>query len=88
MPSASREIGFAGTVLVVTSGSWIPAVLFSRAKIPQATAVNMDLFFAGESIECGPGDSIFTRKGERAVWDIQQDVTKIFFTHLGDGNPD
>jgi hypothetical protein len=42
----------------------------------------------GESIECGPGDSIFTRKGERVIWDIQQDVTKIFFTHLGDGSPD
>ena len=42
----------------------------------------------GESIECGPGDSIFTRKGERVIWDIQQDVTKIFFSHLGDGNLD
>ena len=42
----------------------------------------------GESIECGPGDSIFTRKGERVTWDIQEDVTKVFFTHLGDGNPD
>jgi len=40
----------------------------------------------GESIECGPGDSIFTRKGERVIWDIRQDVTKIFFTHLHDGN--
>jgi uncharacterized cupin superfamily protein len=40
----------------------------------------------GESIECGPGDSIFTRKGERVTWDIQEDVTKVFFTHLGDGN--
>lgn len=36
----------------------------------------------GESIECGPGDSIFTRKGERVVWDIQQEVTKVFFTAL------
>jgi len=36
----------------------------------------------GESIECGPGDSIFTRKGERVVWDIREDVTKVFFTVL------
>ena len=36
----------------------------------------------GESIECGPGDSIFTRKGERVVWDIREDVTKVFFTAL------
>jgi uncharacterized cupin superfamily protein len=38
----------------------------------------------GESIECGPGDSIFTRKGERLTWDIKQTVTKVFFTY----NPD
>jgi uncharacterized cupin superfamily protein len=36
----------------------------------------------GESIECGPGDSIFTRKGERVTWDIREDVTKVFFTAL------
>ena len=36
----------------------------------------------GESIECGPGDSIFTRKGERVVWDIREEVTKVFFTAL------
>ena len=41
-----------------------------------------------ESIECGPGDSIFTRKGERVIWDIRQDVTKVFFTHLGDRSSD
>ncbi len=37
----------------------------------------------GESIECGPGDSIYTRKGERVIWDIHEEVTKIFFTSLG-----
>ncbi len=36
----------------------------------------------GESIECGPGDSIFTRKGERVVWDVKEDVTKVFYTRL------
>jgi uncharacterized cupin superfamily protein len=36
----------------------------------------------GESISCGPGDSIFTRKGERVIWDIHEDVTKVFFTDL------
>ncbi len=35
----------------------------------------------GESIECGPGDSIFTRRGERLTWDIKQTVTKVFFTY-------
>ena len=41
----------------------------------------------GESITCGSGDSIFTRKGERVIWDIQEDVTKVFFTYNCDGNP-
>ena len=36
----------------------------------------------GKSIECGPGDSIFTRRGERVTWDIREDVTKLFFTCL------
>lgn len=36
----------------------------------------------GEPIACGPGDSIYTRKGERVVWDIQEAVTKVFFTSL------
>ncbi len=42
----------------------------------------------GESIECGPGDSIFTRKGERVVWDVHEDVVKVFFTYNRDGRPD
>ena len=37
----------------------------------------------GESIECGPGDTLFTRRGERVVWDIRETVTKVFFTDLG-----
>ena len=39
----------------------------------------------GESIECGPGDSIFTRKGERVTWHIKLAVTKVFFTYNSDG---
>ena len=42
----------------------------------------------GESIECGPGDSIYTRKGERVTWNILESVTKVFFTHNRDGVPD
>ena len=41
----------------------------------------------GESINCGPGDSVFTRKGERVTWDIQEDVTKVFFTYNPAGEP-
>lgn len=39
----------------------------------------------GQSVECGPGDSIFTYKGERVTWDIREDVTKVFFTYNRDG---
>ena len=42
----------------------------------------------GTTIECGPGDSVLTRKGERVVWDIQETVTKLFFTYNRDGQPE
>ena len=40
----------------------------------------------GETIEAGPGDSIYTRRGERVVWDIHETVTKVFFTHLAESD--
>ena len=40
----------------------------------------------GESVEAGPGDSIFTRRGERVVWDIHETVTKVFFTYLAEAD--
>ncbi|MDH3634178.1 MAG: cupin domain-containing protein [Gammaproteobacteria bacterium] len=36
----------------------------------------------GETFSCGPGDSVFTRKGERVIWDISEEVTKVFFADL------
>ena len=42
----------------------------------------------GDSIECGPGDSVFTRKGERVTWDIVEPVTKIFYAYNRDGITD
>ena len=39
----------------------------------------------GTTIECGPGDSVVTRKGERVVWEIQETVIKIFFTYNSEG---
>ena len=41
----------------------------------------------GDAQTFGPGDSFFTRKGERLLWDILEDVTKVFFTHDRDGHP-
>ena len=34
----------------------------------------------GVTREFGPGDSIYTNKGDRVVWDILEDVVKVFFT--------
>ena len=31
-------------------------------------------------IECIPGESIFTRKGQRVRWDIRETVVKLFHT--------
>ena len=39
----------------------------------------------GSAEEFGPGDSFFTRKGERITWDIVEDVKKVFFTYDADG---
>ena len=33
----------------------------------------------------GPGDSIFTGRGEQLVWDVTEPVEKIFFTYNRDG---
>ena len=29
----------------------------------------------------GPGDSIYTEKGEKVIWKVLETVTKVFFTH-------
>jgi uncharacterized cupin superfamily protein len=39
----------------------------------------------GSAETFGPGDSFFTIKGERVTWDIQETVTKVFFTYDRDG---
>jgi uncharacterized cupin superfamily protein len=36
----------------------------------------------GQVLDCGPGDSIYTRKGERVIWQIHDTVTKVFLTIL------
>ena len=39
----------------------------------------------GSVNELGPGDSIFTSDGMRVIWDVTEDVTKVFFGHKADG---
>ena len=35
----------------------------------------------GEEHHLGPGDSIYTEKGEKVIWKVHQTVKKVFFTH-------
>lgn len=39
----------------------------------------------GETLTLGPGDTAFLRDGARVTWDIQQDLTKVFFAHKPGG---
>lgn len=39
----------------------------------------------GVRLSFSSGDSFYTTKGERVVWEIHDDVTKVFFTHDADG---
>ncbi len=39
----------------------------------------------GTVSELGPGDSLFSRDGKRVIWDVTEDVTKVFFGHKANG---
>ena len=88
-PKAAGRIDFGGNHLPTRMGIWtctegafectelgdeLQTILSGRLRLTRAD---------GESIQCVPGDSVVTRKGERVVWDIEEDVTKVFFTYLG-----
>ena len=66
----------AGAFECVERGDELQTILEGRVRIVRAD---------GTSAEFGPGDSFFTRKGERVVWDVLEDVKKVFFTHDRDG---
>ena len=62
----------AGAFECIERGDELQTVLEGRVRIVRAD---------GTSTEFGPGDSFFTRKGERVVWDVLEDMKKVFFTH-------
>lgn len=41
-------------------------------------ACRLTLHDSGETIELGPGDSLFIRDGSRATWEVRAAVTKVF----------
>ena len=65
-----------GAFECVERGDELQTILEGRVRI-----VRPD----GTGNEFGPGDSFFTRKGERVVWDVLEDMKKVFFTHDRDG---
>ena len=65
-----------GAFECVERGDELQTILQGRVRIVRAD---------GTSIEFGPGDSFFTRKGEHLIWDVLEDVKKVFFTYERDG---
>lgn len=59
-------------------GDELQTVLEGRLSITQLSD--------GTTREFGPGDSFFTRKGERVIWDIHEKVRKVFYTYDRDGD--
>lgn len=57
-------------------GDELMTILSGRCRMTNLTS--------GEVQELGPGDSLFVRDGSRVVWDIIEDVTKVFFGHKPD----
>ncbi len=39
----------------------------------------------GVVTELEPGDTILTQDGRRVLWDVTEDLTKVFFGHKADG---
>jgi len=40
---------------------------------------------SGHTCDLGPGDSLFVRDGSRVTWEVQEEVTKVFFGHKPQG---
>jgi uncharacterized cupin superfamily protein len=36
-------------------------------------------------VDLGPGDTMFSRDGKRVIWDIIEDVTKVFYGFKAEG---
>ena len=61
-----------GTFRCIEQGDELQTVLAGRLVLTGEDGVEHTLI---------PGDSVFTRKGERVTWRIEETVTKVFFTH-------
>ena len=59
------------------SGDELQTIITGRLRV-----IHQD----GRTFEFGPGDSFFSRKGERVIWEILDDVKKVFFNYDCDGD--
>lgn len=66
----------AGTFMCNELGDEMQTILTGRVRVIQAD---------GTAHEFGPGDTFFTKRGERVTWDVIEDVTKVFFSVKEDG---
>ncbi|MDH3376739.1 MAG: cupin domain-containing protein [Gammaproteobacteria bacterium] len=65
-----------GTFECVESGDELQTVLEGKLSVTQAD---------GTVHEFTSGDSFYTDKGERLIWEIVQTVKKVFFAYNRDG---
>ena len=65
-----------GTFECVESGDELQTIIEGRLRVIQAD---------GAVSEFKSGDSFYTDKGERLVWDVVETVKKVFFTYNKDG---
>ena len=39
----------------------------------------------GQSVDLGPGDTLFIKEGARVTWDVHEDLTKVFYGYRAAG---
>lgn len=66
-----------GVMECTEQGDELMTILSGRCKLTDKST--------GTVTELEPGDTIFTRDGSRVIWDVSEDVTKVFFGHKADG---
>ena len=67
-----------GAFRCVESGDELQTIRAGRLRIERPD---------GSSSTFGPGDSFVTRQGEVLIWDVLEDVEKVFFTYIEGGEP-
>ncbi|SLN22498.1 hypothetical protein ROA7450_00850 [Roseovarius albus] len=66
-----------GTFECTEQGDELMMILSGRCRVIDQTS--------GVTNELNPGDSLFVRDGSRVIWEIIEDVTKVFFGQKADG---